>query len=433
MVKKSRGFLPMFVAACLTTSVLLIAGCGGGGSSTGGGAAGSVPSGSGTTGNTGGSGAPQTSAPVSTAPNVVPVTVAQGVANVANVPTVSVTICVPGTSTCQTVDNVQVDTESFGLRLTSNAIQGVIGNLPQETVAGLPRAECAQFASGYTWGTVRTADVHIGGEMAAAVPIQVTGDLPSGTAPSGCANGTDDSTSSQLGANGILGIGVAATDCGPTCATTANGSDYYICPLSLICVASTVTTAQEVTNPVTRFATDNNGVILALPGVSATGNSAVTGTLTFGIGTESNNALLAASRLSTSGSGDVNATFGGNSATAFFDSGSNADFFADSALPACAGVASHFYCPSGPTPVPVNVGNYSTSAAASANALALSMTVANGTALLASGNHAFDDLAGGAFGPATIVDLGLPFFYGRTVYYGFDQTSSGGQSPYVAF
>jgi hypothetical protein len=31
------------------------------------------------------------------------------------------------------------------------------------------------------------------------------------------------------------------------------------------------------------------------------------------------------------------------------------------------------------------------------------------------------------------VDLGLPFFFGRYVYYGMDQTSTGGAAPFVAF
>jgi len=45
-----------------------------------------------------------------------------------------------------------------------------------------------------------------------------------------------------------------------------------------------------VQNPVTLFATDNNGVIIELPAVSGVETS-VTGSLIFGIGTQSNNAL----------------------------------------------------------------------------------------------------------------------------------------------
>src|SRR5665213_2534785 len=92
----------------------------------------------------------------------------------------TVTICAPGsTSECQTIDHVQVDTGSTGFRV----IASVLGN--GLTAGELPQAgdgnsnaldECVQFADGYSWGTVRTADLIIGGETAAAVPIHVIGD-----------------------------------------------------------------------------------------------------------------------------------------------------------------------------------------------------------------------------------------------------------------
>nr|WP_249193126.1 DUF3443 family protein [Burkholderia cenocepacia] len=45
------------------------------------------------------------------------VTVGPNPWNAQNVLYTSVTICMPGTSNCQTIDNVLVDTGSFGLRL----------------------------------------------------------------------------------------------------------------------------------------------------------------------------------------------------------------------------------------------------------------------------------------------------------------------------
>src|SRR5512133_1888643 len=47
--------------------------------------------------------------------NVLPITV--GRANKVNLPMASVTVCIPGTSECQTIDNVLVDTGSVGLRI----------------------------------------------------------------------------------------------------------------------------------------------------------------------------------------------------------------------------------------------------------------------------------------------------------------------------
>ena len=56
---------------------------------------------------------------------------------------------------------------------------------------------------------------------------------------------------------------------------------------------SSITTAQQVVSPVYKFGMDNNGVIVALPQVSSTGATSLGGTLTFGIGTQSNNQLTA--------------------------------------------------------------------------------------------------------------------------------------------
>src|SRR6266478_4935638 len=73
----------------------------------------------------------------------------------------SVTVCVPGTSTCQTIDGVLVDTGSSGLRLLSSALTV---SLPQQkTSNGNPVVECLPFVSGFTCGTVQTADLQISG------------------------------------------------------------------------------------------------------------------------------------------------------------------------------------------------------------------------------------------------------------------------------
>ncbi|MGA7926495.1 MAG: DUF3443 family protein [Candidatus Sulfotelmatobacter sp.] len=83
----------------------------------------------------------------------------------------SVTVCVPGTSNCQTIDDVLVDTGSWGLRILSSALTLA---LPQQNAPdGNPVAECLTFVASYTWGPVQTADLQIAGEKASSVPIQV--------------------------------------------------------------------------------------------------------------------------------------------------------------------------------------------------------------------------------------------------------------------
>ena len=393
---------------------LALAACGGGGDNN--------SNGGGNGNGAAGSGA-QTSAPASNVPNAVAVTVAQGTSNVLNIPTVSVTVCAPGTTTCQTIDNVQVDTESFGLRLLSTALSPQVSDALPVTLAsnGGTLAECAAFADGYMWGSVRTADVKIGGETASAIPVQVVGDLSSASAPASCQSlGGAEDTQSDIGANGILGIGVAPTDCDARCAADAANSGYYECTNGANCTPTALTAAQTVANPVPRFANDNNGVILQLPKIADTGAASATGTLYFGIGTQSNNALNASQRFGTNAAGDVTATFNGAPLVAFLDSGSNGLFFNDSSIAGCPGDSAGFYCPASNEPLSATLTGVD---GATGN---VSFTVANAQTLLNTGDFAFDDLAGD-FGSGAVLDLGLPFFYGKSVYYGY------GSTPFVAF
>src|SRR4051794_14396704 len=62
---------------------------------------------------------PQKSPPHTMTVNTMPVTVGCGYQNE---PCVSVTICEPGTSNCQTIPNVLLDTGSYGLRLFSCSV-----------------------------------------------------------------------------------------------------------------------------------------------------------------------------------------------------------------------------------------------------------------------------------------------------------------------
>jgi len=150
---------------------------------------------------------------VTSGTNVAPVSVNLGPAASDGFPSVnaafvSVTVCVPGTSNCKTIDNVLVDTGSSGLRILSSEFSLP---LPQQNASdGNPVYECFPFVSGYTWGPVQTADVEIAGEKASSTTIEVIG--TSITPPTGCLNfGLPPSNNvDSLRANGILGIGLAA-------------------------------------------------------------------------------------------------------------------------------------------------------------------------------------------------------------------------------
>lgn len=418
------------VAAVMLVSVL--AACGGGGGS-------SSSSDSSSSLNGGSLPASPTQQPIAVgAANTAQITVGQGLSGVVNIPTVSVTICQPGSTTnCQTINNIQVDTGSFGLRVVASALNTTMASVlqPITLTNGSQLAECATFADGYTWGTVRNASVGIGGETATNIPIQIIGDKPQSTVPATGCSGTAENTASQLGANGILGIGTAPTDCGATCAsaaTAANYSNYFACPGGVSCARTAVTLAQQVTNPVSKFTTDNNGVIVQLPPLPDTGAPSATGTLVFGIGTQSNNTLTGVQTYTTDAYGDLNdSVFNGTTVQAFLDSGSNAYFFADSSIALCGSNYQGFYCPpSAQTRSVTLVGLNKTTTSASIGILSAS------TLFGAGSNYAFNDL-GGQIGGNSSFDLGLPFFYGRHVYYGIDQTQGGlnpgGQAPFVAF
>ena len=72
---------------------------------------------------------------------------------------VSVTVCAPGTSTCQTIPYILVDPGSYGLRIVSSLLTVP---LTQEMASdGNAMVECLQFLDSYTWGPVQAADIEM--------------------------------------------------------------------------------------------------------------------------------------------------------------------------------------------------------------------------------------------------------------------------------
>ncbi len=364
----------------------------------------------------------------STTPNVVPVSVSLSSTATRNMLMASVTVCVPGTSTCATIDNVQVDTGSQGLRLLASALPAgfALPAVPPGSGGSgtAPAGECAVFGTGYTWGAVRLADVHLAGETAASLPIQVIADSALPAAPESCSDsGLPMNSATTLRANGILGIGLFSADCGAGCARLALSPWYYACA-SGTCTATIQPLAQQVGNPVAAFATDNNGVVIDLPAIGSNGAASVNGTLTFGIGSQANNGLGSATVLRTNMSnGFVTTTTSDGTVypQSYLDSGSNAYFFASSTLTSC-GV---WYCPSSPQSLSATIqGTDGTTAPAS-------FTVASEAALIATGNWAFDDLAGYN---GSMFGWGLSFFYGRRVFTAIEaQATPAGPGPFFAF
>ncbi len=360
----------------------------------------------------------------------------------------SVIVC-PSTSRngCVTINNVLVDTGSEGLRLMKSVLTNAgltLTALADPNNAANTIHECLPFADGYTWGAVAMAGMQIGGESVASIPVQIMDDStsPSPSAPGICSTGMNLNSVNGFDANGVLGVGVLLQDCGSGCAPGAGTTPdvYYSCTSGGSCTAALLAESDQVANPVASFATDNNGVVVQLQSVPDTGAATASGTLTFGIGTQSNNALGAsAAVLTTNAAGEFSTTLPGqvNSLTSsFIDSGSNALFFPSSpAIPTCAD-ATAFYCPppsTGLSPAMLtatNQGGNGTMSTVDFQVVNLDFLAAND-----GSNYALDDVGGpGVPNVSNSFDWGLPFFYGRTVYVAIDGKSAGGTTgPYYAY
>jgi hypothetical protein len=287
-----------------------------------------------------------------------------------------------------------------------------------------------QFFDGYTWGSVKLADLRIAGETAASLPIQVI-DPSYASVPSDCASvGASRNTPGTVQANGILGIGVFKHDCGANCVQQALAGTYYGCN-GTVCTSIPLAEKYQVANPIPYFATDNNGSMLSLPTVSG-GAQSVSGQLVFGIGTQSNNTLGSAQVIGVSPSNGTFTTVqnGTTYSRSILDSGSTGLFFQTSTMPACASPNSAYYCPVSTQQLSATIEgvNGVTSAVTFAvgNATSIAQTYA--------GDLALPLLAGPAFVTSSVFDWGLPFFYGRNVYAAVEQqTTPGGMGPYVAY
>jgi hypothetical protein len=367
---------------------------------------------------------------------------------------VNITVCVPGSTVCQNIDHVQVDTGSEGLRIPA---QVLTLSLPQQTSGGNAVSECVGFADqSFIWGPILTADIQIAGEVAKSVPIQITSNAtpPSAASNAGCKTGqTEIVTAADLGANAILGVGVFRQDCGPGCAQNVNNDQYFSCP-STGCLPITEPLVAQLQNPVWMFPQDNNGIIVQLPAVPASGQANVTGgNLIFGIGTQADNAVGTAVALQPDTStGNIGAQFnnvtyndcpfpncGPGHGSSFIDSGSNGIFFLDSQtlvnegfpIPDCSSIQG-FYCPASTQQLTVNLfSENSATGTIIGSPRPVQFSVANAQTLFNTGFAAFNNVGGP--NPNSF-DLGLPFFFGQKVFFGIEgQSTPLGTGPIYAF
>jgi Protein of unknown function (DUF3443) len=380
--------------------------------------------------------------PMSTTQNTLPLTVDAGplaATGRINHAYVTIKVCAPGSQTqCANIDHVLLDTGSSGLRLVRSVVVTGGATLTAETDAqGQTIEECMTFGGGQTWGPVALADVTLAGEVAAKLRVQLMDDANvSAPPPATCgANGTLINGVSGFGANGVLGVGVFAQDCGAACVNPGTPlALYYGCTTAGVCAAENIALANQVTNPVALFAADNNGIIVSLPNLqNANGDVSVTGELIFGIATQSDNALPATGLmvLGADAHGDFTATYNGSTTVlpALIDSGMDSYSFDDPTIAVCSsGAYIGYYCP---TVAPQSVYAVNTGVGMNNATSTVNFAIADPNSFVA-GAAAFIDLGGG--GGSTRLTWGMPFFYGRKVYFGIDQRVSGTYTgPFYAY
>ncbi len=359
----------------------------------------------------------------------------------ANLPYVTVTLCEPGSTTrCTTIDHVFLDTGSIGLRVLKSAVAPLA--LPRAQQAGGALNECYPFVVGAVWGPVAQADLQMAGERAAGLPIQLIDDGATleNTVPADCVRAAEGSLMqnvSALQAKGILGIGLLQHDCGQLCRSGAYDAlaslAYYACApgaagaSGAACVPTAAPLASQVQQPITYFASNNNGSIVLLPALPEAGALKATGRLVFGIGTQANNQLGATTQVLAVDANPaspsylyLNTDYGGRRmASSYLDSGSNGLFFDDATLPPCSGNSggAAWFCPGSVQRRTAQVSGHAVGAAALGGTATVNFSIANANALFSTTNTAFASL-GGSAGSANAGAFvwGLPFFYGRAVY-----------------
>jgi hypothetical protein len=195
---------------------------------------------------------------------------------------------------------------------------------------------------------------------------------------------------------------------------------------------------QQVPNPVTHFAADNNGAIVVLPSVAAGGASNVMGSLIFGIDTQTDNASGTETVLTVDDNAELIVDF--NTQTlpmSFIDSGSNGIYFADTNISLCTAPPNdptsqivNFYCPASTLTLPITIQGVNGTMTNN-----LTFGVGNTETMLNSNFDAYPQLAGTLpAGNAGTFDYGLPFFFGRRVAVAVQGAmTTAGTGPYIAF
>ncbi len=339
----------------------------------------------------------------------------------------SLTLCdSSATPNCQTIDKIQVDTGSSGLRIFKQALTLTLAPISN---GASPVIECQTFLVNNAWGPVVTASIGLAAEPKVNLPIQVIDStVPTPPKFSAC-DGGNWTAPKDPHFNGILGVSVGGPDSGL----------YYTCP-NAVCTLFTPGASQSVVNPVLSLPADNNGVIVNLPGIPDSGQATASGDLLLGIGTSWDNDPATYSpnpiiTVTLDSNDPLNAAVTADGlpfAEFAADSGTNQWLFTDPSITNCklfGGLVVSSYCPATPKNFAALVTGTSSSQ------WRFQGWIRDQSALANTGNLAFNDIGSdlGVGNTFTFI-AGIPFFYGKQVYFGFSgKSSSLGTGPLYAY
>lgn len=352
-----------------------------------------------------------------------------------NKPCAKITVCDTGGANCKEISDILIDTGSYGLRVFKQRLGGV--NLGTSNIA-----ECMEYGDGSKqWGPVVQAKVKLkAGSAGVDVPIQVI-DYQYPGMNQNCPNAEkypdQGSTSDYAGMSGILGIGVFISDCGQYCATDSDNQVYFSCAGSN-CTSTMVAEANQVQNPIAHLPSDNNGVMISLPGLPPNGALEAFGYMILGIGSRTNNTPSGATAFPVDPNfGEIKANFHDIEYRSFIDTGSNAlgiplDRQMDDILLDCGGDLAGWLCPGGTMDFTATLTGYGGGPVKVA-----SFKVGNFASLFGNGNgnSIYSESAYSSGGNISgYFDWGLPFYFGKSVYHGFETKSSSlGSGPLWAW
>lgn len=352
----------------------------------------------------------------------------------------SVTLCSDAAGTnCQTIDDIVVDTGSVGLKIYDYALSDGGASFADEQDSNNNRlAMCARYGSGYAWGKMKVVTLRMAGETAKNLPIAVidgaptaatdaTADQNSIPVPSACStlNGVAQQRKFR-DSNGILGVGTPFSNCADCVVSTT----YYSCTSANDCTPTFLPTRMQTTQPVASFAADNNGLVIKLPAIDNFGTSPVAGQMVFGIGTQPDNQPGVVNAFSLDSTGLGLLTVNGTVSRVLVDSGTD-DYVFPSALPVGT---NGLYAPPTPTTVSATFSAVDLTGLGLDNQQPINIAIADPTSALNANAVVIDGIGRPPTSSSSENLLGLPFFFGKTMYFGLEgRTSPLGIGPLVAF